>query len=77
MRNHVFITFGLLMLGIFLWRGTETLAEPGISLAEAYVFGGFVLALVLIASGVRGLLAARNAGARPSGSEAGPGPDGD
>ncbi|MEO1569177.1 MAG: hypothetical protein AAFR94_08135 [Pseudomonadota bacterium] len=61
MRNHVFITFGLVMAGIFTWRAIDALAEPGFGVADAYVLGGFALAAALIASGIRGLLRARNA----------------
>lgn len=53
MRHHVMIVLGLVIAGIFLWRGLDALAEPGIGLREAYVAGGLVLALALIITGIR------------------------
>lgn len=70
MRNHVYTTFGLIMLGIFLWRGMRALAEPGIGLPELYILGGFALSIALVVTGIRGLLASRKA-ASPDASDAG------
>ncbi len=61
MRHHAFITLGLVMLGIFLWRAVDALGRPGTGLEEVYIAGGVVLAGALIASGLRGLIAARRA----------------
>ena len=53
MRKHVYTIFGLIMLGIFLWRMSEALRAPGIGISEAYAAGGIVLALILAVMGVR------------------------
>jgi hypothetical protein len=61
MKKHVYTIFGLLMLGIFLWRGAEAVARPGLGLEEVYIAGGVVLALVLTAMGIRMHMAERRA----------------
>jgi len=59
MMKHAYTILGLLMLGIFLWRGAEAIARPGLGLEEIYVAGGVILALVLTAMGIRMHLAER------------------
>ena len=59
MKKHVYTIFGLVMLGIFLWRGIEAIARPGLGLEEVYVAGGICLALVLTTMGIRMHLAGR------------------
>ena len=51
MKSHMFISIGLLIGAIFFWRGIEALNEPGLGLKEAYVFGGFVAAGLLVRQG--------------------------
>ncbi len=59
MRHHLMIVLGLLIAGIFLWRGVEALGEPGLGLREAYVAGGLVLAAALVVTGIRAWRAPR------------------
>jgi hypothetical protein len=61
MRPHIFLSFGILMLVIFVYRGIHALLSPGIGISEAYVFGGLVLSGWLMFIGSRELLAMRKA----------------
>jgi len=61
MKKHVYTVFGLLMLGIFLWRGVEAIVEPGLGWDELYVAGGILLAIVVTTMGIRMQLAERRA----------------
>jgi len=58
MKAHLFIAAGLLVAAIFLIRGLEALAEPGLGFKEAYILGGFAIAGLLIRFGIK----ERNAG---------------
>jgi hypothetical protein len=53
MKSHLFIAIGLLIGAIFMMRGLEALAEPGIGLRELYIIGGFLIAAALIRTGWR------------------------
>jgi len=53
MKAHLFISAGLLIAGIFIWRGLEALNAPGIGLKELYILGGFIVAGLLIHNGLR------------------------
>jgi len=59
MKKHVYTVFGLLMLGIFLWRGIDAIVKPGLGWDELYVVGGIVLAIVVTMTGIRLHLAER------------------
>ena len=47
MKAHVFMASALLMAAIFLMRGLEALAAPGLGLREVYILGGFSVAAIL------------------------------
>ena len=59
MGSHLKIALGLVLVGIFLFRGIEALSTPGLGIRELYVLGGFVLAGVLINQGWKGVRAKR------------------
>lgn len=59
LKHHLMIAAGLIMFIIFLFRGANALAVPGIGLAEAYVAGGLFLAVLVILKGVANWRAAR------------------
>ncbi|MEL7232422.1 MAG: hypothetical protein AAGJ85_07925 [Pseudomonadota bacterium] len=59
MGPHLKIALGLVLVGIFLFRGLEALSIPGLGIRELYVVGGFVLAGVLIHQGWKGVQAKR------------------
>ena len=62
MRHHIMIALGLLLLVIFAIRAVNALAAPGLGLHEAYVAGGFALAIWLLWSGIRDFRRARATG---------------
>lgn len=51
MKSHMFISIGLLIGAIFVWRGIDALKDPGLGLVELYVLGGFVASGLLIRQG--------------------------
>jgi len=51
MKAHFFMSMGLLIAAIFVWRGMEALADPGIGLREVYILGGFIVAGLLFHHG--------------------------
>ncbi len=51
MKAHIFFTSGLLIAAIFFMSGLEALHAPGFGLLEIYVFGGFIIAALLIRAG--------------------------
>ena len=53
MKHHLMITLGLVMAVIFVWRGVEAFSQPGLGVREAYVAGGFLIAGLLVVSGLR------------------------
>lgn len=53
MKKHVYTVGGLLMLGIFLWRGVSAIYTPGLGWEELYVLGGLILAVAVLTIGVR------------------------
>ena len=53
MKAHLFIALGLLIAAIFIIRGLEALAEPGLGLRELYISGGFVFAGLMIRIGFK------------------------
>lgn len=61
MKKHAYTVGGLLMLGIFLWRGVEALYTPGLGWQEIYVLGGLILAVVVLTIGIRLHLGQRRA----------------
>ncbi len=53
MKSHIFISIGLLIGAIFVMRGLEALAEPGIGLHELYILIGFLFSAALIWTGLK------------------------
>ena len=53
MKSHLIISFGLLIAAIFFMRGLEALNEPGLGLREIYILGGFLVAGLLIHTGLK------------------------
>lgn len=53
MKHHLMIVLGLILAGIFAWRASDALADPGLGLRELYIAGGVVISAVLIWSGIR------------------------
>lgn len=51
MISHLKIAFGLIIGGIFFWRGISAVSTPGLGFQELYVLGGFVFAGLIIRSG--------------------------
>lgn len=51
MKSHLFIALGLLIAAIFVMRGFEAIAEPGLGLREAYVLGGFIISGFVVRAG--------------------------
>jgi len=48
------------MAAIFVMRGLEAMSEPGLGAREVYILGGFVVAGLLIRSGLKELKARKN-----------------
>ncbi|MEP3891399.1 MAG: hypothetical protein ABJN69_13150 [Hellea sp.] len=53
MKSHLFIATGLLIAAIFVMRGLEALAEPGLGFRELYILGGFLVAGLLVYAGYK------------------------
>lgn len=61
MKSHIMIALGLLMTGIFAFRGANALLSPGFGVPELYNLGGLALAAALMVQGWHGFLADRKA----------------
>ena len=48
MKHHLMIALGLLMAAVFSYRLANALLIPGIGGSELYLFGGVVIAALLI-----------------------------
>ena len=53
MKHHIMIALGILMAAVFSYRLANALLAPGMGLLEIYLFGGIVLAGLLIFFGLR------------------------
>lgn len=61
MKHHIMIALGLLMGMVFSYRLANALLSPGIGGAELYLFGGIVIAALLIFFGLKERRHVRNA----------------
>jgi FtsH-binding integral membrane protein len=66
MKHHLMIALGLLMAAVFSYRLANALLIPGIGGSELYLFGGVVIAALLI---FLGLKERRHARAQAQGKE--------
>lgn len=55
MKHHIMIALGLLMGAVFSFRLANALLAPGIGGSELYLFGGIVIAGLLIFFGLKEL----------------------
>ena len=53
MKHHIMIALGLLMGAVFSFRLANALLAPGLGVPELYLFGGIVIAALLIFFGLR------------------------
>ncbi len=53
MKHHLMIAIGLLMAAVFSYRFANAVLRPGWGLSELYLFGGIIIAGVLIFSGLK------------------------
>ncbi|MEM6653935.1 MAG: hypothetical protein AAGA72_17335 [Pseudomonadota bacterium] len=53
MKHHIMIALGILMACIFSYRLANAILTPGWGLPELYLFGGIVIAVVLIFGGLK------------------------
>ena len=53
MKHHIFIASGVLMGVVFSFRLANALLAPGFGVSEVYLFGGIVIAALLIFSGLK------------------------
>ena len=53
MKHHLMIALGLLMAAVFSFRLANELLVPGIGGSELYLFGGVVIAALLIFFGLK------------------------
>lgn len=53
MKHHLMIALGLLMAAVFSYRLANALLIPGIGGSELYLFGGVVIAALLIFSALK------------------------
>ena len=53
MKHHLMIALGLLMAAVFSYRLANALLIPGIGGTELYLFGGVVIAALLIFFGLK------------------------
>ncbi|MEO0551158.1 MAG: hypothetical protein AAFZ91_14650 [Pseudomonadota bacterium] len=59
MKHHIMIALGILMAAVFSFRFANALMAPGLGISELYLFGGLVIAGLLIFFGLRERRAAR------------------
>lgn len=60
-KFHLMIALGLLMAGIFAFRGAQSFLAPGFGVPELYNLGGLAIAAALMFQGVQGFMADRKA----------------
>ncbi|MEO1322439.1 MAG: hypothetical protein AAFV59_05470 [Pseudomonadota bacterium] len=53
MKHHIMIALGLLMAVVFSFRLAHALLQPGLGFSELYLFGGIVIAAILIFAGLQ------------------------
>lgn len=53
MKHHLMIALGLLMATVFSYRLANAMLAPGLGGAELYLFGGVVIAALLIFFGLK------------------------
>ncbi|MEL7111252.1 MAG: hypothetical protein AAGJ68_15255 [Pseudomonadota bacterium] len=53
MKHHIMISLGLLMAVVFSFRLAHALLQPGWGFSELYLFGGIVIAAILIFAGLQ------------------------
>ena len=53
MKHHIMIALGLLMGVVFSFRLANALLAPGLGILELYLFGGIIIAALLIFFGLR------------------------
>ena len=53
MKHHLMIALGILMAAVFSFRLANALLAPGFGVSEVYLFGGIVIAAVLIFFGLK------------------------
>ncbi|MEE2930058.1 MAG: hypothetical protein VX599_05055 [Pseudomonadota bacterium] len=53
MKHHLMIALGLLMAAVFSYRLANALLAPGFGGSELYLFGGVVIAALLIFFGLK------------------------
>jgi len=53
MKHHIMIALGILMAAVFSFRLANALLAPGLGISELYLFGGIVIAALLIFFGLR------------------------
>ena len=53
MKHHLMIALGLLMAAVFSYRLANALLVPGFGGSELYLFGGVVIAALLIFFGLK------------------------
>lgn len=61
MKFHIMIALGLLMAGIFAFRGAQSFLAPGFGVPELYNLGGLAIAAALMFQGVQGFRVDRKA----------------
>ncbi|PHR61936.1 MAG: hypothetical protein COA43_01825 [Robiginitomaculum sp.] len=60
MKHHLMIALGLILAIIFIIRGAEAFAQPGLGIRELYVLGGFIFSGILLWKGFRDWREAKN-----------------
>lgn len=53
MKHHIMIALGLLMAMVFSFRLANAVLAPGWGFVELYLFGGILIAAILIFSGLK------------------------
>lgn len=53
MKHHIMIALGLLMAIVFSFRLANAVLAPGWGFLELYLFGGILIAAILIFSGLK------------------------
>jgi len=53
MKYHIMIALGILMAAVFSFRLANALIAPGLGLSEIYLFGGIIIAALLIYHGLK------------------------